>query len=147
MARDLPGCAGTGCPCAQTPSTTHDEKLAQQYGGLGDQLCREGEFRDARHMYERQLEALERLHGKDSLELVPALLCVADACRSYDRGPTAAQFVARALALLEKHLWLKSEDPASALEGYERWLSGGGQHHLAAQMAARARALRCRRDS
>lgn len=103
MARDLPGCVGRRCPCSQTPAPTHDSILSEQYGKLGDQVCHEGQFRDARHMYERQIEALERLHGKESLELVPALLNAADACRSYAaarRLPTSW----RPLAQPEKNL-------------------------------------------
>jgi len=146
MARDIPGCPG--CESGEHGHGNNRALLlAEQFGAFGDQFCREGEFRDAAHMYERQLDQLEHAHGKESAELIPALLNAGDACRSAGRGPQGTHYVTRALALLEKNFGLTGDDPASALEAYSAKLQGEGKHYLAVQMGARAKAFRSRRDA
>jgi hypothetical protein len=146
MARDIPGCPG--CESGEHGHGNHDTlRLAGEFGVCGDQFCREGELLDASRMYERQIEQLERAHGKESAELIPALLNAADACRSCDRKGRSTELFTRALALLEQKFGLTGDDPASVLDAYSAKLEGAGKHYLAVQMGARAKAIRCRRDA
>lgn len=150
MARDIPGCPGceSGHGHSHNPNPSeHTLRLAEEFGSLGDQFCREGEFREASRMYERQIEQLESAHGEASAELIPALLNAADACRSADRKGRATDLFTRALALLENNLGLKSDDPATVLELYARGLKAANNVSLSTQMYARVRTIRSRRDS
>ncbi len=118
--------------------------LAQYFAALGELFCRQGRFKDARHMHEQELMWLEQVHGKESRTLVPTLLNIADACRSYGRGPTANQHEQRAMRLIRMNLGVDVADDAALLDAYARVLLSESQLHLAIQMNVRAHAIRCR---
>lgn len=122
-------------------------KLARQYGLLGDQFCREGAFQDARRMYERQIELGETVYGKEGLELVPALLDAADACRSYGRNPAARDFEARALRLLRLNLGTDEVDDARVVDKFCICLTSAGRRDLAFAMQIKAQGIRRRRSA
>jgi len=118
--------------------------LAQDFAALGELFCRQGRFKDARHMHEQELMCLEHAHGKESRVLVPTLLNIADACRSYGRGPTAILHEQRAMRVLRMNLGVELSDDADLLDAYAKVLVSEGNRYKAVQMNVRAQAIRCR---